>query len=177
MQTFSPLSVHRQFILRSPVSPSRALILLVQPVLGRIVRNMAHEMPDIFARLGPHRHSSFLIDARELPFLVLLRPDPEKPRLIAMSRRAEPLCDARIAGRFSNLLGLIDGGRDGDAMFFSRDLDISGNLEAVVCLRNALDDVEGSVADRVATSLGPASRTAWTLLRHHLTRRDKDGCQ
>lgn len=176
MQLFSPFWACRQFIPQRPVSPSRALILLVQPLLGRIVRNMAREMPDLFARLGPHRHSRFLIDTRDLPFLMLLRPDPEKPVLIAVSRRTEPPCDARITGRFRDLLGLIDGRRDGDALFFSRDLDITGNLEAVACLRNALDDVEGSVADRVATSLGPASRAAWTVLRRRPARRDKDGC-
>lgn len=117
----------------------------------------------VFGRLGPHRHSQFLIDARELPFLVLLRPDPEKLEVLARSRRAEPYCDARISGGLRDLLCLIDGGRDGDALFFSRNLDISGNLEAVVCLRNAIDDVDGSVAAELAAALGPPGRLAWML--------------
>lgn len=164
MQLLPPLAARRRFLPRRPALPSPARVF-VQPLLSRIVRDMARTLPDLFARLGPHRHSRFLIDARELPFLVLLRPDPERPQLSAVSRRAEPSCDARIAGRLRDLLGLIDGGRDGDALFFSRDLDISGNLEAVVCLRNAIDDVEGCVADRVTTSLGPASRVGWGILR------------
>ncbi len=177
MQFSLPFSAHRHIVRRPPAPALRAIMSLAQPFLDRIARNMAHEMPDLFVRLGSHCHSRFVIDACELPFLVLLRPDPDEPRLMAVSRRREPFYDARIAGRFSDLLGLIDGGRDGDAMFFSRALDISGNLEAVVCLRNALDDVESSVADRVATSLGPASRFAWTLLCRHLARHDGDGNQ
>lgn len=145
-----------------PPSPLRSLI---QPILNRVVRDIARTLPELFERLGPHRHSRYLIDARDLPFILLLRPDPDGPELVAWPRRADPPHDTRISGRFRDLLGLIDAQRDGDALFFSRDLDISGDLEAVVCLRNAIDDVEGSIADQVADSLGPASRIAWTLLR------------
>lgn len=54
------------------------------------------------------------------------------------------------------LLGMIDGRYDGDALFFTRDLSVQGDTEAVVCLRNALDDMEGSVADDVAAFFGGA---------------------
>lgn len=50
---------------------------------------------------------------------------------------------------------MIDGRYDGDALFFTRDLSVEGDTEAVVCLRNALDDVEGSIADDVAAFFGP----------------------
>jgi predicted lipid carrier protein YhbT len=50
-------------------------------------------------------------------------------------------------------------------MLFSRGLVISGDTEAVVTLRNALDDVEGSIAARVADLLGPPGRAALALLR------------
>lgn len=52
------------------------------------------------------------------------------------------------------LLGMIDGRYDGDALFFTRDLCVEGDTEAVVCLRNALDDVDGSIADDVASFFG-----------------------
>ncbi len=171
MSFLAPFLVPRRFVARRPAPPARALILLIQPVLNRIVSSIAREMPELFTRLGPHQHSRFLIDALDLPFLLLLRPDPEKPDLRAVSRHSEPASNARIAGRLRNMLGLIEGGRDGDALFFSRDLDITGNLEAVVCLRNAIDDVEGSIADRVALSLGPASSAAWRLMRRRYSGR------
>jgi predicted lipid carrier protein YhbT len=55
---------------------------------------------------------------------------------------------------------MIDGSLDGDALFFSRDLRISGDTEAVVTLRNALDDLDGSVVDTVLRSFGPLSGIA-----------------
>ena len=169
------LSARRWFRPRRPRASSPAL-LLVQPVLNRIVRDITRQLPELFARLGPYCRSRFLIDARDMPFLLLLRPDPGRPVLAAWPRSTEPECDARISGSFRDLLGLIDGGTDGDALFFSRDLDISGNLEAVVCLRNAIDDVDGAVADRVADALGPAGRIAWALLlRRHRRARRGDG--
>ena len=141
-------------------------LFLLQPLLARVVRRVAALHPALFDRLGPHARDRFLLDVGGLPFLLLLVPDPAAPRLQAL-RRAGPVPphEARIAGRFLDLLGLIDGGADGDALFFSRDLDISGDTEAVVCLRNALDDVEGSIAEDVAGIFGPPGRLALASLR------------
>ena len=50
--------------------------------------------------------------------------------------------DARIAAPLIVLLGMIDGTYDGDALFFSRDLVIEGDTEAVLALRNAIENAE-----------------------------------
>ena len=55
---------------------------------------------------------------------------------------------------------MIDGSLDGDALFFSRDLRVSGDTEAVVALRNALDDLQGSALDSVLEAFGPLSKPA-----------------
>lgn len=55
---------------------------------------------------------------------------------------------------------MIDGSLDGDALFFSRDLRVTGDTEAVVALRNALDDFEGSAFESVVRSFGPLARPA-----------------
>lgn len=141
-------------------------LMPLQPILHRIVHKIAAENPSLFNRLGPHRSARFVIDAKGLPFMLLLRPDPKNLLFQAFPRSREPECDARIGGRFFDLLGLVDGGADGDALFFSRDLDVTGNTEAVVCLRNALDDVEGSIAASVADMFGPVGRMALAALRH-----------
>ncbi|KCZ46704.1 hypothetical protein HY17_08130 [Hyphomonas sp. CY54-11-8] len=70
-----------------------------------------------------------------------------------------------IRGRFMLLLELVDSQRDGDAAFFSRDLEVSGDTEAVVRLRNALDDVEGSIAEEAAGILGAPGRAILARLR------------
>ena len=105
--------------------------------------------PELFARLGVHARKRFLIDPTDLPFVLVLSPDNNRPQLRAYRRYEKPAHDAAIAGKFFILLDMIDGTLDGDALFFTRDLRVSGDTEAVVALRNALDDFEGSALDSV----------------------------
>jgi len=137
----------------------------IQPILRRIVTKIATDNPDMFGRLGPHFSADFVIDPVNLPFVLILRPDPENLLLMARKRSDIPPHDARISGDFLDLLMLVDGETDGDALFFARDLTISGNTEAVVCLRNALDDIDGSIAESVADMFGPPGRAALKMLR------------
>lgn len=141
-------------------------LLPLQPVLGRIVRSVARHRPGIFSRIGSHTEKTFLIDPVNLPFCLLLQPSPSKPCLRAVRRnRAAQKYDARIAGSFLTLLDMVDGRLDGDALFFSRDLIVEGDTEAVVCLRNALDDLDGSITDDVARLFGPPGRIGLSFLR------------
>jgi predicted lipid carrier protein YhbT len=146
-------------------------LFLLNPLLARVARRIATENPRMFNRLGPWVGSDFVIDPVDMPFALHLRPDPVAPVLRAVSRRALPEHVAYVAGRFLDLLELIDADRDGDALFFSRELEISGNTEAVVSLRNALDDIDGSIAERVAVMHGPPGRAALKVLRHMAKKR------
>lgn len=137
----------------------------LQPILARIVRRVAAENPSMFNRLGPWVGADYIIDPINLPFALHLRPDREKPILRAVSRRALPPHAAHISGKFLDLLELIDADLDGDALFFSRALVIEGNTEAVVSLRNALDDIDGSIAERVAGMFGAPGRAALAAMR------------
>jgi len=143
---------------------------LFQPILAYIVRRIADNHHEMFDRLGPHRNATFVIDPVDIPFVLLLRPDPGRPVFRAAPRAAIPRHDAMIAGRFLTLLQLVDAGADGDALFFSRALTVTGNTEAVVCLRNALDDIEGSIAVDVANLFGPPGRFALARLREAAAR-------
>lgn len=129
------------------------------------MRKIAAQNPDMFNRLGPYKQANFVIDPTNLPFALLLRPDPDDLLLVACNRRNLPDHQAHIAGKFLNLLQLVDCDLDGDALFFSRDLEITGSTEAVVCLRNALDDVDGSIAESVADIFGPAGRGVLGVMR------------
>ncbi len=130
----------------------------LQPVLARIAAHVAGARPELFARLGPHAGKRYLIDPTDLPFVLVLQPEPERPLLRAYRRYENPRHDASIAGTFFNLLDMIDGTLDGDALFFTRDLCVSGDTEAVVALRNALDDFEGSALESAIGALGPLSK-------------------
>jgi predicted lipid carrier protein YhbT len=140
-------------------------LFAIQPVLSRIVNRIAKDNPDMFGRLGPHHNAHFVIDPVNLPFVLVLRPDPDDLLLVARQRNDIPPHDAKISGSFLDLLMLVDGDLDGDALFFARDLTITGNTEAVVCLRNALDDIDDSIAENVADLFGPLGRAALGALR------------
>lgn len=153
-----------------PGLPGRGVVArlscaLLQPLLSRVVRRIAARHPSLFARLGPHQSTDFLIDPLELPFALHLRPDPQALVFRAVPRDAAPAAGAVIRGRFLLLLELLDSEEDGDAAFFSRDLEVSGDTEAVVRLRNALDDVDGSIAEETAEMFGPPGRAILARLR------------
>ena len=137
-----------------------APLAVIQPILGHIAAHVAKNRPELFARLGVHARKRFLIDPTDLPFVLVLTPQAERPHLTAHRRYERPVHDAGIAGSFFNLLDMIAGSLDGDALFFSRDLQVSGDTEAVVALRNALDDFEGSALDSVVSSFGPLAKPA-----------------
>ncbi|TDK41332.1 ubiquinone anaerobic biosynthesis accessory factor UbiT [Antarcticimicrobium luteum] len=138
---------------------------MAQPILGRIARRVAARHASLFARLGAHQNTDYVIDPVELPFALHLRPDPQALLFRAVPRDALPAAGATIRGRFLMLLELLDAEVDGDAAFFSRDLEITGDTEAVVRLRNALDDVDGSIAEEAAAMFGPPGRAILGHLR------------
>lgn len=152
------------FLPRLQNMPLRLLALvplaLLQPVLGHIATHVAKSHPTLFARLGSHTSKRFLIDPTDLPFVLVLIPDAAKPHLKPYRRHEYPRHDASIAGTFFDLLDMIAGTLDGDALFFARGLRVSGDTEAVVALRNALDDVDGDVADTILSAFGPLSGPA-----------------
>ena len=151
----------------SPLPLLRFLPLpLLQPILSLIGTQVGRAQPDVFTRLGPHALKSFVIDPTDLPFVLMLKPRPDAPSLSAWRRGDAPYSHARIAGSFLDLFDLIDGSLDGDALFFSRKLRVTGDTEAVVALRNALDDVDGGVVESITRAFGPLAPIATMTVSH-----------
>ena len=148
------------FVSRLPPPP----LSPVQPLLAHIVSAVARRHPDLFDRLGDAGRKRFLIDPTNLPVVLLLEPDRDRPRLRAHRRDNAVGHDVRIAGSFLTLLRMIDSQTDSDALFFSRDLSVTGDTEAMVALRNALDDMDTTLADDVAAAFGPLSRPLRRLI-------------
>ncbi len=124
-------------------------------VARRLASSLAGRHPALFERLGEQASKTFVIDPTDLPFVFLLEPRPEGPRLVAARREAAGAWDARVAGPLAALIGLVHGAYDGDALFFSHDLVIEGDTEAVLALRNAIDNEEIDLVDEVFAPLGP----------------------
>ena len=61
-------------------------------------------------------------------------------------------------------MGLVDGSYDGDALFFSRDLVVEGDVEAVLALRNAIDDAGIDLVADTAALFGPLAPIGERLL-------------
>jgi len=135
-------------------------LALLQPILNRIATHVVNSHPGLFERLDAHTNTRFLIDPVDLPFVLLLRPDPIRPQLKAHRRYERVRHDACIAGTFFDLLDMIEGAADGDALFFARDLRVTGNTQAVVTLRNALDDLGENLVETILGGLGPLQRPA-----------------
>jgi O2-independent ubiquinone biosynthesis accessory factor UbiT len=107
-----------------------------------LIGNALAAHPGLTRRLADYAGRTFAIDPIDCPFVFLVKAAGESAE-VRMVRDAEPASyDARIKAPLIVLLGMIDGTYDGDALFFSRDLMIEGDTEAVLALRNALEDAE-----------------------------------
>lgn len=144
-----------------PAALSAALSLLPLGPLDLAANAMMSAVlarrPQMLQRLGEHAGKRFAIDPVDCPFVFLLEPSPQAPRLRVVPSLAGVTCDARISAVLMVLIGLLDGAYDGDALFFSRDLVIEGDTAAVLAMRNAIEDAEltPDLAFAVPEGLGP----------------------
>ena len=129
--------------------------VVLRPALGAAMAAMKRRHPGVFERLAELGDPSYLIDPVDLPFVLLLRLDREAPTLTAASGPEGFEATATIRGPLLVLIDLLEGRLDGDALFFSRDLVVEGNTEAVVALRNAVDSADIDLLSDVLSLLGP----------------------
>lgn len=125
-----------QFLAR----PARFLPL--GPLLTQGVRRLARRRPELFDRLGDYRRSAFLIEPSDLEFGFLMIPDGEDATISVTKKGRPPASDVQVRGPLLTLLGLMDGTFDGDALFFNRAIAVGGRTDALVALRNAIEDAE-----------------------------------
>lgn len=151
----------------------------VQLALDALMGIVRRRHPGVFERLSGIDDPTFLIDAVDLPLVFVLSARAEAPQLTAFQRRHAPVPHAptTIRGPLAALLALLEGRTDGDALFFARDLTIEGDTEAVVALRNAVDDAEVDLIEdlvHAAGPLAPPARRALELLRRLFGRASTD---
>ncbi len=122
--------------------------------LMRLVDAIRRNHPEILDRMGVHAVALFLIDPVNLPIMFCVQ--PMKHGIVECVRRTSACAwDARISGPIAALIAMIHGRLDGDALFFSRDIVIEGDTEAVVTLRNAIDAAEIDLTSELAALFGP----------------------
>jgi predicted lipid carrier protein YhbT len=141
--------------------PTAPLELLLQ----RLADSILARHPGLLDRIGGEGTRRFGIEPRDLPFAILLEVQPAAVHLSVVSALDGLQVDARIAGNLLSLIELIDGRRDGDALFFSRDLAVEGDIEAVLALRNAIDNAELELLHELAQLAAPWSGIAEQMMR------------
>lgn len=131
-----------------------APLWLMERVARTIFAGVMKAHPDLFERLGDYRSCRYCFSPADLPlhFVVV----PATGTLTVFRRGGEPpAADARIEGPLVLLLGLLEGRCDADALFFSRDLAVTGDMEAMLALRNALDDSGFDLPRDLGRAAGP----------------------
>lgn len=125
-----------------PAAIARPMNFLPIPVLQRATAAMLAQImkrhPDLFGRLGEHCSKRFAFLPVDLPFAFMV--EPARPAITVSRKGRPPKVDAAVEGPLFMLLALMEGRQDADALFFSRDLSVTGDMEAMLALRNALDD-------------------------------------
>lgn len=138
-----------------------ALAIPLDLVPTRLMEQVAHLMlqrllaahPGLFERLDEHREKRFAFAPSDLPLTFVVEPSR---RRISIRRGACPqIADATVRGPIVVLLSLLEGQCDADALFFSRDLSVTGDMEAMLALRNALDDCEIDLPRDLSALGGP----------------------
>lgn len=131
-----------------------APLWLVERVARLIFSGVLNAHPDLFERLGTYRQARYCFSPTDLPLHFTVVPAAQT---LAVSRGQPPQADARVEGALVLLLGLLEGRCDADALFFSRELSVTGDMEAMLALRNALDDSAIDLPRELGRLAGPLS--------------------
>lgn len=147
-----------------PTILARGFIAATPPPLldlgaAALLHKMARNHPDLFQVLAEFRRTVIRIELTDLPRSFQLQFGDGAPSLRLAGEDDAP-ADASVKGSLEALLALLEGRIDSDALFFTRDIVISGDTSAVVALRNILDREIISVLDEATSLLGPLQRLA-----------------
>ncbi|CAO3408456.1 ubiquinone anaerobic biosynthesis accessory factor UbiT [Azospirillum largimobile] len=136
-------------------------------LLARLLRVLAERHPRAFDALREMQDARVLIEPVDAPVALVMRVGPELS-LHALPRGAEGAAgaDAVIRGPYARLLDLLEGRIDGDALFFRRELTISGDTALILALRNTLDGEEMDLMADAASIAGPLARALPVLRRN-----------
>lgn len=119
------------------------------PLLTGALRALARRKPGLFDRLGEYSKERYVIDPSDLGFAFTIVPDRERSFVSVVGKSDVAGAPVVVRGPILMLLGLLDGTMDGDALFFRRIVTIRGRTDAVLALRNAIEDAELRPSDLV----------------------------
>jgi len=153
-----------------PIPLARVALRLMPPsflarAVAIIVRRMETRHPKLFQNLGRLDPALAYLEPTDLPHRFGLRMGAGQVSffLVGPDEAEEP--NARIAGSLEALIDMLEGREDGDALFFSRDIQVTGDTTIIVGLRNTLDREEISLYDEVTSLCGPFAGAAGVAMQ------------
>ncbi|MDD3288602.1 MAG: SCP2 sterol-binding domain-containing protein [Alphaproteobacteria bacterium] len=147
-----------------PLPAARVVMsLMPPPVLSRMVSALVHKMerrhPRMFKNLERLDKATVLFEPTDLPHKFILKIG-SKPVSLELAAPDSEISGAIIRGDLKSLLDMLEGRVDGDTLFFSRSIVVSGDTSVIVGLRNTLDREGLNLMDEVAAVCGPFAGSA-----------------
>lgn len=135
------------------------LLLTITPVqildyaIDILILRLEKSRPKMMQNLADMEKAVILFDIFDIPHRFSLTVGVPYPELkIVKGKTKKP--DVVIKAPLEVLLDTLEGKSDGDTSFFTRGMEISGNVAAVVALRNVLEREEISLHQEFFSSLG-----------------------
>ncbi|MFA5040657.1 MAG: SCP2 sterol-binding domain-containing protein [Bdellovibrionales bacterium] len=124
---------------------------LLQRMIDVLLRKLRSQHPHLFKNLERLDSATVRIEPSDVAHRFVISFGKNGVSLTV----ADKASDACIKGSVAALLNMLEGRIDGDKLFFSRDIEISGKTDVVVALRNTLDREEINMLDDIASLFGP----------------------
>ncbi len=130
---------------------------LLQPFCNVALEAVRRAHPAMFSRMGRHEGAWFTLLPQDTDVAFSLHASDFSPRLVVQHRDVPPAFPpaAMIEAPLDNLMAMLSGTADGDALFFGGKLRITGSMEAVIALRNAMDAAAIDLRGDLEGLLGP----------------------
>lgn len=126
---------------------------IIQRISSQVFARVLERHPMILDRLGEFGSRTFGFNPTDINLSFTVR--PSRRAIEVHAGPGTPAADASLAGPLHLLLSLAEGRCDADALFFSRDLTVTGDMEAMLALRNALDDSDLDLPTDISSFAGP----------------------
>jgi predicted lipid carrier protein YhbT len=136
---------------------------LLQRMIDILISSMRRSHPRLFKNLERLDGACVRFEPSDVPHRFVLSFGQGETSL-SVTGEEDSACDARIKGKLEALLAMLEGRVDGDKLFFSREIEITGDTSVVVALRNTLDREEIDLVDDIVSLFGPFAPPARAIM-------------
>jgi O2-independent ubiquinone biosynthesis accessory factor UbiT len=142
---------------------------LMQPCLNALTKRVLKKHPKIIERLSEQEPAKLIISPLDFPCAFLFDLNAPDIKISILKKTDQVEYDAKVQGSYVDLLDMLEGRIDGDALFFSRKLSIDGSTEMVVALRNIMEAESVNLKEMILSLSGPFKLPCSLLMRLHET--------